>query len=195
MFRLHEPTSSITVVVVKKNSTTWLVLTLFLAAFEVIAQSPEQIEKITEIFFVKKEFLSPYDRVLIKDGTVFLQVWRDQPADPDPARVECLGYQWLLTGRGQNIGEGAPRVFREFPEIHSVQLDLIELEFSEKSVDGRGKLAKEAKPKTYLRLAADRAALSSMNTPARELKKQLQSDTKKCVDWGRQFIRRREITL
>lgn len=144
-------------------------------------EKAEKIAKIMEIFYLKPENQSPQDSVQVSGSHVTISVWRDLPKDPQPEKVECTGYQWLLTGRGEHIGKGAATVFEKMPEIQSIQLDLVEVELKTK--------------RPYLKMVAERSAVMAANLKTEELKKDLWKNTANCLKIGRSVISKREIQL
>ncbi len=150
-----------------------------------------RIEKITQIFYLKPEMRSPYDKIQIEGSQLNLQVWKDLPSDPQADKVECSGYQWLLTGRGQKMGQGAQQVFANFAEIQSIQLEFVELAFQSKRVDGKGRLQKEIKPKIYLKLWMDRSTSAAQGAVTKESLR----DSAQCLKVGRSIVSKREVTL
>ena len=91
--------------------------------------TPEKIEKMMEIHYIQPHMKSPYDSIEIKDSEAFISIWRDLPPEPDPAKIECVGYQWLLTGRGQKLGLGAAEIFKKFPDLKRITLNFVEVSF------------------------------------------------------------------
>ena len=171
---------------------------VFILAFALLAfqstegAESEQIEKIMEIFYLKPEMRSAYDTVKVEAGQAKISIWRDLPPNPLPDKVECLGYEWLLTGRGQHIGKGVRKVFEQLPSIQSVELSLVELSFKTKSGDGKGKIEKQTEAKTYLKLKVDRAKVLS-SAPLEKM--EVFQDLQKCLGLGRQMVSQREINL
>jgi len=179
-------------------------------AFSTLAQAPnavqfsapvsetdkgEKIARIFEIFFVKPEMRTPYDKVIVTGSQARISLWRDLPKDPQADKVECTGYQFLLSGRGQHIGRGAATVFEKFPEIQTIQLDLVEVGAKSKRVDGKGKLESERFAKPYLRMVAERTAVQNAKLQPEATKRALWKDTASCLKIGRATITRREIQL
>lgn len=148
-----------------------------------------------EIHYLRDELKSPSDQVKVTGDEVLLKVWRDLPPDPNKDRIECTGYQWLLTGRGQRLGEGARAVFDRYPEIQKIRLELLEYEFKSKGIDGRGKLKREEIVKPYLRMMLERKDLGNLESPSRSLKKAMFSNLQSCLEVGRQFVKSKEILL
>lgn len=156
----------------------------------------EQLAKVLEAYYLKPEMRSPEDRIQIEGSKATIRLWRDLPPDPQADKIECLGYQWLLAGRGQHIGDGAKEVFKAYPELESLSLEFVELEFRSKSVDGRGKLQKQMLTRRYLSLTAERATLlSSASSDSQKLKQELQQDTPRCLKLGRSLISKKELSL
>lgn len=154
-----------------------------------------RIVKQMELIYLKPEMKSPYDKVQLNAGTLSVSIWRDLPPDPQAEKIECTGYQWLLTGRGEHMGEGAKTVFQKFPDLRAIQLEFVELTTKSKPLDGKGKLQKEMIPKTYMKMVADREPLLASKTGEADLKKLLRKDTTTCVKVGRELISKREVTL
>lgn len=155
----------------------------------------EQLIKTLEIIYLKPERRSPHDRVLIENGQAQIRVWRELPQNPIPEKVECGGYQWLLTGRGEKLGAGAKEVFRKFPNLSNLQLELVENETKSETVDKKGKLKKVMLAKPYLRLDIDRASAAKIPENTKEIRKQIGANTASCVAWGRQIVSKREVNL
>jgi len=80
----------------------------------VLKKASDAIERIMDIHYIQPKMRSPYDFIQFKDGNAFVSVWKDLPPEPDPLKVECQGYQWLLTGRGKKLGLGAAVIFKKF---------------------------------------------------------------------------------
>jgi len=155
----------------------------------------ERIERIMEIFYLKSEIKSPYDSIELERDTASISAWREIPPNPNPDSIECLGYQWLLSGRGTKIGSGAAKVFDEFPELNSLELRFVDLDFASESKDGHGKLTKQAKPRTYLKLRVHRSEIEKYRIDNDKLKKQLRQDVSSCVQIGRRLKIEKEIQL
>lgn len=164
-----------------------------IAAQDQAPKSEEKIEKLLEIYYLNPQFRSPYDKTSIEDAAATIQVWRDLPAEPRAEQIECLGYQWLLTGRGAKMGEGASKVFQEIPSVNSIELKLVDVEFETESVDKRGKLKPKAIVKPYLRMKITRESLSKSSSSSPDLKKILRENLDECLKWGRAQISEKEI--
>lgn len=148
-----------------------------------------------EIHYIRPEMKSPYDSITIKDGKASISVWRDLPPDPSPAKIECLGYQWLLTGRGQKMGLGASEVFKALPELQSISLELVEVDFQSNSRDKKGKIERQSVKRPYLTMSIDRAKIDAHPMNQQQLKADIQKDTARCTEVGRQLISTKEIKL
>jgi len=155
----------------------------------------DRIERIMEIFYLKSEIKSPYDSIELKSDSATISAWREIPPNPNPDFIECLGYQWLLSGRGTKIGDGAAKVFIEFPELNSLELRLVDLDFVSESKDGHGKLNKQAKPRTYLKLRVQRSEIEKYRIDNDKFKKQLRQDVSSCIQIGRRLKIEKEIQL
>lgn len=154
-----------------------------------------KIEEILQIHYLNESYKSPYDRVEIQGDQVKVSVWRDLPTQPSPENVECVGYRWLLSGRGDRMGFGASRVFEEFPEIASIELSLYELNFDVKSKDGRGQLEREIEAKRFLRYKILRSDAQILKNKDERLKEELRDSTERCLTIGRRLKMEREISL
>ncbi len=154
--------------------------------------SPEEsIVKSLEAYYLIPEKRHPDENVTITGDQARIVVWRDLPENPEPQITECYGYRFLLSGRGERMGFGAADVFKKFPVLKRVTLDLIDLDFSTKGVDGRGTLKRTTQPRRYLSMTAERAAVETKTS----LKKTLWDSLPQCLSVGRSLIRIKEITL
>lgn len=172
-----------------------LVFLGLLPSFAVFAADASKLARLFEIFYVKEELKSPYDKIEVQGDQALLSVWRDLPKNPSPEAVECAGYQWLLGGRGQRMGQGAKAAFAEFPDLKGIALELVELKFETKATDGKGKLQRETKPKVYLRMQANREALEASKLSTQDLKAALWKDLGTCLKLGRAFVTKKDINL
>lgn len=165
---------------------------LLLVSFEASDQAKiiNQIEKIMEIHYLQESKKSPFDVIQITGPSAFISVWRGLPPDPNPAKIECLGYQWLLTGRGKKIGAGAGEVFRQFSELKEITLELVEVDFKTEPVDGKGQYKKTATKRPYLTMTATRDLLKDAAVSRQSL-----NDLNQCLETGRRLIAKREIKL
>lgn len=153
----------------------------------------EIIEKIMEVHILKPEMKSPFDFVQVKNKEVLISVWRDLPPEPQKEKIECLGYQWLLTGRGQKMGEGASKVFELFPDLKQMTLQLVEADFTLETTDGgRGKMKKKVLSRPYLTMTVVRENLQKLLPNSQKLKNDLKNTTT-CLEIGRKVIT--QITL
>jgi hypothetical protein len=152
-----------------------------------------KVESLLEIFYLNSAFRSPYDKTSVENAAAVIQVWRDLPAEPRAEQIECLGYQWLLTGRGAKMGEGASKVFQEIPSLNSIELKLVDVEFETESIDKRGKLKPKAIVKPYLRMRVTRESLAKSASSSTDLKKLLRENNEECLKWGRAQIAEKEI--
>lgn len=152
----------------------------------------QQIEKLMEINYLKESKKSPFDTIQLQGPNVHITVWKGLPPDPNPAKIECLGYQWLLTGRGQRLGVGAQEVFRTFSSINEITLELVDVAFELQSSDGHGhgQFKKVPKKKTYLLMTAQREQLKDAKYSRENFKNQ-----KECLEIGRRSISKREVKL
>jgi hypothetical protein len=155
----------------------------------------DRIERMMQFFYVNPKYRTSVDTAELSNKTLKISQWRGLPPDPSPQKIECLGYQWLLSGRGKKMGEGASQVFKENPEIEKIVLELVELEGSLVSTDHRGKYEKAVKKRPYLRMTAERAAFENFPMKARALKTALQKSTSECLRIGRLYITEKEIQL
>ncbi len=138
---------------------------------------------------------SPYDHVQIKGSEAFIQVWRDLPLNPVKEKVECSGYQWLLSGRGEKMGAGALEVFKSFPYLQALNLDLVEVENGVKSVNQRGQLARQPTVKRYLHYRIEKNEIQKFSVDQENLKKNLRKDQASCLKIGRRLNMQKEINL
>jgi len=156
----------------------------------------DQIEFILQIHLLQPAMKSPFDSIEISENSASVRVWRDLPPQPDPDRVECLGYRWLLTGRGERLGKGAREVFEQFPSLENLNLELVEVDFLNQSIDKHGKLKRVEKSRPYLQLTIDRPSALSISRKAAELwKRKLGSDITSCLKVGRRLIKLKELKI
>jgi len=161
----------------------------------VLADQEETLLKSLEIIYLKPELRTSFDFVRIENGTALISVWRDLPPNPSAERLECTGYQWLLSGRGEKIGEGAREVFQKFTDLQSLKLELVEVEHKTKSVDGRGRLQKTEEAKPLLKMTIDRSSALGIKGSIEDIKKELRSSLEKCLKIGRDLTRDREVSI
>lgn len=154
-----------------------------------------KLTELLQILYVNDKMKSPYDQVSIKDSEAFIQVWRDLPLNPVKEKVECSGYQWLLSGRGEKMGVGALEVFKNFPNLQALNLDLVEVESSVKSVNQRGQLAHQGIVKRYLHFRIERNEIQKFSVDQENLKRNLRKDQASCLKIGRRLNMQREINL
>ncbi|MBN8554118.1 MAG: hypothetical protein J0L93_01630 [Deltaproteobacteria bacterium] len=134
---------------------------------------------------------SPFDKIEIKDNQVFISVWRDLPPEPKAEKIECLGYQWLLSGRGQKVGQGAAAVFKEFPDLEAVHLDFVKVDYQLISKKGEpGKYERKGIPTAYLSMTAEKSKL-----PKESFSKEALQVQENCLKVGRNYISKKEIKL
>lgn len=148
-----------------------------------------------QIFYLNEEYKTPHDRIEVQGSEAQIQVWRELPPQASQDRVECAGYQWLLGGRGKRMGHGVDRVFREFPQLQTLELRFVDLEFGTESVDGRGQLRKTVLPRTYLRYRINRQQARPLDGQSQRLKKELDLSLSRCLNVGRRIEMEREIKL
>lgn len=153
------------------------------------------LEKTLQLFYLNSTTRSPYDKIEIQGDLAILQVWRDLPPRPQKDRLECLGYRWLLTGRGERMGEGAKTVFEKFPELNGLRLEFFELKFAVKSKDGKGALERDVTKNPYLKMEITRERLDRFRIDNDVLKEKLHEDTATCVRLGRRVNPKMEIQL
>lgn len=173
-----------------------LLMSIFLGTMApVLADQEETLLKSLEIIYLKPELRTSFDFVRIENGTALISVWRDLPPNPSAERLECTGYQWLLSGRGEKIGEGAREVFQKFTDLQSLKLELVEVEHKTKSVDGRGRLQKTEEAKPLLKMTIDRSSALGIKGSIEDIKKELRSSLEKCLKIGRDLTRDREVSI
>jgi hypothetical protein len=153
-------------------------------------QMINEIEKIMEIHYLQQSKKSPFDVIQVQGPSVFISVWRGLPPDPNAEKIECLGYQWLLTGRGQKLGAGAGEVFRVFPALKEITLELDEVQNELISDGGHGLYKKQPKKKAYLTMTVQRDQLQGAKIFRENLKNQ-----KQCLETGRSLVSKREVKL
>jgi len=124
-----------------------------------------------------------------------VQVWRDLPLNPVKEKIECSGYQWLLSGRGEKMGVGALEVFKNFPHLQAINLDLVEVESEVKSVNQKGQLARQDKIKRYLHYRIERGEIQKFSVDQENLKRNLRKDQASCLKIGRRLNMQKEINL
>jgi len=170
---------------------------LVVGGFDLFAQAKreERIAKQMEIFYLKPEKLSPHDRIWVSGQEAFVDIWRDLPPNPEEAKVECLGYQWILAGRGKNIGQGAKSLFQSIPDLAQITLTLVEVDVGVKSRTGKGKLEKTSTPRPYFRVTAERSKVMASSYSQDQLKEQLHGSVEGCLKIGRELVSRKEIRL
>jgi len=159
------------------------------------SNNSEKLIKVLEVIYLKPERRSPHDKVVIQGDRASIQVWKELPPNPVADRVECSGYQWLLTGRGQKLGFGAKRAFKDFPSLNQIQIEFVENETRVESVDKKGKLKKVMVPKPYLKISIDRSRAARIPDDTQKVREQIRNDTASCVNWGRSIVASREINL
>ncbi len=173
-----------------------LLMSIFLGTVApILANQEETLLKSLEIIYLKPELRTSFDFVRIENGTATISVWRDLPPNPSAERLECTGYQWLLSGRGEKIGEGAREVFQKFTDLQSLKLELVEVEHKTKSVDGRGKLQKTEEAKPLLKMTIDRASALGIKGSIEDVKRELRASLEKCLKIGRDLTRDREVSI
>jgi hypothetical protein len=155
--------------------------------------SPSQVESITNVFYVRPELRNPHDQISRVGGKLLLSVAYDLPPNPNAELIECLGYRWLLGGRGQRLGAGAPEIYKRFRDIEEIELELYQLESKTKSQDGRGKLEKLLEKKVYSRFSVSPEPLREKNWSAEEWKAALWESPNRCLELGRELQVRKEI--
>lgn len=160
-----------------------------------LSDNEKKIEEIMQIHYLKPQMKSSQDIISIQGPIALIRVWRDLPPNPDPAKIECLGYQWLLTGRGERMGNGVFEVFKELPELEAVQLELVDIDFDVESVDKKGKLKRAEKVKPYLRMRVEKKQAERFRSKTKELRKVMIDSEKRCIDYGRQLRIAKEINL
>jgi len=166
-----------------------------LLADESSKSEESKLVEMLQIFYVNDKMKSPYDQIEIKGSEAFVQVWRDLPLNPVKEKVECLGYQWLLSGRGEKMGVGALEVFKSFPNLKALNLDLVEVENGVKSVNQRGQLAQQATIKRYLHYRIERDEIQKFSVDQDNLKKNLRKDQASCLKIGRRLNMQKELNL
>lgn len=173
-----------------------LLMSIFLGTMApILANQGETLLKSLEIIYLKPELRTSFDFVRIENGIGTISVWRDLPPNPSAERLECTGYQWLISGRGEKIGEGAREVFQRFTELQSLKLELVEVEHKTKSVDGRGKLQKTEEAKPLLKMTIDRSTALGIKGSIDDVKKELRSNLEQCLKIGRELTRDREVNI
>lgn len=173
-----------------------LLMSFFLGTLApILASKEESLLKTLEIIYLKPDFRTSYDFVRIENGIATISVWRDLPPNPSAERLECTGYQWLLSGRGEKIGEGAREVFQKFDDLQALKLELVEVEHKTKSVDGRGKLQKVEEAKTLVKITLDRSSALGIKGSIDEVKRNLRSSLEQCLKVGRELTKDREVSL
>lgn len=162
-----------------------------------LALSPEEqkLESLMEIHYLNDKTKSSHDLVKVNGPDAFIQVWRDLPPEPRADEIECLGYQWLISGRGAKIGEGVSEVFKNFPKLQTLELRLVDIDFDTESLDKRGKLKRTEKLKTYLRMKIKRSEVEKYLIETDKVKKELRSGTGACIKIGRKLNIEKEIQL
>ncbi len=164
-------------------------------AFAQVPSQESRIEELLEIHYLRPEMKSPYDSIKIDGAVANISVWRDLPPEPSAQKIECMGYQWLLTGRGQKLGQGAVEVFKEFPNLQRIHLELVEVDFELKGTDGHGQYERISKKRPYLKMTAERSQIQNQKLPAPEMKAALMKDLDSCLKIGRVWISTKEIQL
>jgi len=155
----------------------------------------EDLIKSLEIIYLKPDLRTSFDFAKVEDGIARISVWRDLPPNPQPDRVECTAYQWLLSGRGEKLGEGAKEVFQKFQDLKAIQLNLVEVEHKTQSTDGRGKLQKVEEARSLVKITIDRESALSLKPTSQELKKELRSSLQKCLELGRSVTKDKEVSV
>ena len=172
-----------------------LLMSLFLGSLAPVFASEEGLLKTLEIIYLKPQMRTNFDFVRFENGSALISVWRDLPPNPQVDRLECTAYQWLLSGRGEKMGDGAREAFQKFPELQSIQLELVEVDYKTKSMDGRGKLQKVEESRPLIRMTIDRQTALNIQEPIQDLKQELRTSVEKCLSRGRSLVRNKEVTL
>ncbi len=163
------------------------------ASSQTSTSKEDTIAKIMEFFYIQHKVRSPYDRITISGSTANLKIWKELPPEPDPAKVECSGYQWLLGGRGKKMGLGASEVFRQVPDIQKINLEFVDVEFDEKGKGKTGRLEMTHKEKSYLLMSVSKNQVA--NAHSKNLKNALNKSLADCLKIGRSIVREKEIKL
>lgn len=151
------------------------------------------IERILQIHYLKPHMKSPYDTIKVEGSTAKISVWRDLPTEPNLEKLECQAYQWILTGRGAKLGEGAAIVFQNLPGLSQIELELVELEFKIEKLDRRGKLKKVAVRKPIIKTIAERSKVSRSKTAhAPNLRNVMMKNSDSCLKIGRSLLARKD---
>lgn len=179
------------------HSLTVLIIYFLAANAQSAENSPDafKLEQIMEIQFLKPEMRSEHEFTKVEGGTATIQVWRDLPPEPKSDDIECLGYQWLISGRGSKIGSGASEVFKSFPHLEKLTLRLVDLSFSTQSLDKKGKLGKKTTVEPYLTMSISRTEMQRFSVDIERVKKELRSGTESCLKVGRRLNMEKEIKL
>jgi len=174
-------------------------ITFFLGGELVAAQvqTPEetQIEEMMMIHYLNPGMKSDYDWVKVTGKGVDISVWRDLPPNPDSESLQCLAYEWLLTGRGQKMGLGAYEIFRNFPLLEEISLQFVDLKFEVESKDGKGRFTRAVKPKVYLKAKILKSEIQKYKIENSELRTRMQSNLKTCLGIGRSLNIATEVNL
>ncbi|TVQ79745.1 MAG: hypothetical protein EA369_04100 [Bradymonadales bacterium] len=152
-----------------------------------------KIEEISKIFLVRPDLRHEEEKIEIRGNRLEIRAWYDRPPNPNPDQMECLTYRWLLGGRGQRLGEGAPGIFQKFPEIQTVYLELFELDPKTRSVDGRGQLEKTFEKTVYAKALVRRSQLQAQNRTAEDWKAVLWEGLSSCLEAGRSLSIQKEL--
>lgn len=160
-----------------------------------LSDKEKKIEEIMQIHYLKPQMKSSQDIISIQGPIALIRVWRDLPPNPDPTKIECLGYQWLLTGRGERMGEGVFEVFKELPELEAIQLELVDIDFELESVDKKGKLKRLEKVKPYLKMRVEKKQAERFRSNTKKLRQIMMDSERRCIDYGRQLRIAKEINL
>lgn len=161
------------------------------------ASSPEEkkIEEMMMIHYLNPQMKSDYDRVAVSGDKAKISLWRDLPPNPDPERIQCLGYEWLLTGRGEKMGRGAYEVFKSFPELNEISLQFVDLKFKVESKDHKGKFTRKEEARVYLKVSVLRSEIEKYKIDNQELRSRLQSNLKTCLGIGQRLKISTELHL
>lgn len=139
------------------------------------------------VFYLQPKYRTPHEFLKVREGFVHIRLWQELPPNPNAEKIKCMGYQWLLTGRGQKIGRGIYEVWRQFPDLNRIRLEFVELKFESVSTDGKGKLDKKASVDSYLIVEAQRDPFLREEINSDSLQQEMRTSTKTCVEIGRRF--------
>ena len=125
-------------------------------------QVKESIEDTYGLYILQPSRRNSKEKVEINDDNVEFWLYYD-PRKPDPEKIKCEAYKWLLVGRF-GVG-GAQPFFAKFPRYKAVDLVIYRLA-SERTMDANGQYHVSKSPSAYLKLRVTRARAEKLDWAA-----------------------------